>query len=447
MSTALVRYGHELAMPEPKDADTVIEEVRLAKRQLTLVDPGPAVAARIEEVRRCFLDFVNRLSEHARLALHNVSRYGETTYNNAFGLVSAKMQQFHNAGRDLLSTTLQRSSDAYTDVDRDRIVEDLRPKLGALSIGVGAAVGGTPNEENIEVGARAFFGTVQRTVIRTSKKPEAFVDRFLKACTQGDADYLVLYVLPVDDPQKRKEAVTIVVDRVLASLPDATLSPEDKAKLVSTIDTFLTSVREGKNPYTLSVGEGVLSGTLPEVVPLDVSRPAGSLRTWIRERAQAVRNLPGNRRNVSGPSGMPSLPYPPLVEASPQYLEGVMLLYWNNGEVDENRLEDASSIDDLVAEIEAAHKSRPGMQCVGAYFYDKHALEKTLLLLPRGSRVRMQLQGTGKICSIVRKEDGSLAIDDLFGNPPRELIGVTQEEILRAPYTYFSVRRVSLDVE
>lgn len=441
MSHHLVRHiDQQLTVDEPRSADAVIEEIVHAKRFLDAVNPGPTVVTHIEEVRRHYLDFVDRLSEHARLALLQVTHRG-AEYKNALGVVSEKMHQFHQVGRDLLTTVRNRSREAFTQVDCELFIRDLGVYLAPLQIAGSTVTQQQRQNFALDVAYGNFtFGQVQEQRVNQYSS-ETFIARFSKAFTRDEADYLVLYVLVLDDTNDRRSCIEKVVDRVLGNMKTA-LPEKENAALVDRIADFIGTVRRGKNPYTLSIGEGAISGTLPEIATLDVNKPAESIRTWMANRARANGQSNGNATAAGSSS---RLPYLPLIEADPRYIQGTMLVYWNNGVIDEHRMENEESVQELIKDVQIVRKSHPGLQCVGCYFYDKHALEKTLLLLPRKAMVQLRLRGTNKICSIVRGSEGSLEIQNLFGNPPPELMDVTQEEILNNPYQYFSMKEITLD--
>lgn len=469
MSTNLVKQTG------PGTADQLITTIVHARTMLRpdVIQPGPTIGPRIEEVRRQYLAFVDTLSEHARVALLREMTSKDGDYQGALKIVDDKMGKFHEAGQALLGQASERSKEVYTGVEGDQMNEDIFHYLSVHA----------PALHNV---------TVQRTKdarpvadngftfgeLAASSKPEVistpFVDEFRKAWTPDFAEYVMLYVVVLDEASEREAVVDTLVDKALAAIPDVKILPQYRDSVVKTIAAFVTMVRDGKDPltgeknpypncYTNKIGDGVIRGTLPEVVPFDDDDVEGTVRQWMSDRAlittgtlpvQSVPVVPPKtKKKQKGPKTPPVVPaepvrepiLPPLSEKSSDHLEGIMVVYWNNGQVDEVAMRDKASVTQLLKEIHDTKVNDKRMRVVGMYFHDKHEFEETLILLPEGAKVHAQLKKGDKICSFARKADGTLVVGDLFGNAPQELHGVTQADILRDPFKYFSVRNIALD--
>lgn len=445
MNTSLVRSSLGLTETTPRTPEAMMIEIVNLRRQLGAVDAGSTILSRLDQTRRRLELLLDLLSEHARVALLDVSNSGEDAYLNALPIVAQKMSDVHVRGRDLFKTVNERAKQSFTDVEHSRFITDLGLSLRALSFAVRPVIEVREEGKNTPIVDRLVrfdFGTSRTT--QKESVSDTLLQRFMGAFGRNEIDNLLLYVMPVDDATLRDKAVQAVVNRVIAKMRGVDVSADEKAGFVKAIADFMTSIRTGKNPYIRKAGEVVIAGTLPEIIDFQPGKKLmENIREWMKARAQKN----GTKKNGSANGGLPPLMYPELSEKSAKFIEGVLLLYWNNGFVDEQVMSDQESIKALQQEIVLMEKNHPGIQCVGAYFHDKHMLEETLLFLPRGAQVQMKLRGTDKVCSIIRSDDGSLVIDDLFGNPPPLLMGVSQEDILANPFEYFSAKGIALDTK
>ncbi len=439
----------DLVTQDSNTVDGLIAELKHVKEVLTTTDAATIVPG-IEKAHRLMQKRMDLLSEQARVALLDARRYGSEVYENAFALISEKMGEFHDAVEALLEMIDKRSQEAFTQVDNLRFVHDIGAFLHQQKIGQSTIVEKSEGEMNW---SNPTFGKAKPGKVEMNKNV-TMLDRFLKAFKEDFADYIILYVIVLDKPERRKNAITTIVDKVEKGMGVA-LPKEDKVTFIEKISDFATSIRNKKNPYTLKAGEGVINGTLPEVVKFDAKNIKGSTQEWMKNRAtmepkNGKRNGKKSKKDevtaIVEAKTAEGLTLPPIIEAGPDFVEGVMYLYWNNGEVEEASLQTPADKDAMVAAIEKKVKDNEKLPLkVNGHFYDKHALEQSFLLLPRGESMHLRLKGTDKVCRIVRMDDGSLEVRDFGGNPPEELADVTQEKLLEDPYRYFSVKGIGLD--
>jgi hypothetical protein len=347
--------------------------------------------------------------------------YKPSSLNNAQKLMAQFLRKLHVEAEKFFDAANKRTCTIRASVDTQRFAHDLMQYAQ-----VEPADGMTTEEETPLEGRKYSFASMIEGGAIHAGSPE---QQFFESFQEVDIQHLLLDILTVDDEAKRTEYIAKVVQNV-ASKTGTEIAPDIQGRLTETISRFLADLRANNrpSPYHLRVSDHAIVGTLPEVIKVGTD-PEASTREWLQNRTKEVTEV----------DGMPSYQCGLERKGEPA---GNLLVYRGTGEVEQENVNDASRIIEVVknAYADPNEARRP----VGLYFIDKNEFEETVLSLPvdRRGLLHVRLHGTDTECVLYRDAEGVLHIEDMHQQRPAALRnhGITDQEVIQDPFKFFDVK-------
>jgi hypothetical protein len=413
---------------QPKNPSEVLSLLNQFQNSLAVTPRGPQLAQSIENIRTKTMLILEKWSVDAQAALANFARQNPEYTAEAELKVASLCAEVHSAIKNVIDTANDRSMDIRASVDSKRFINDL-----ALFLKVSSSSDTEP--KTLGISAPSGMNFVELVIGGDIEKRKSIENIIIDNINEADIQKLLLDVMSEKSSDARADYMARILEEICER--ESQKTGKGKAKVNGMKDkliAFIDQIKMGRNPYILRTSDHAILGVLAEAI----APTKESWNTWKQTRGLKQR-----------PNGTAIPQYSPETGRH-QELQGRLVMHGGTGIIEDIRIENdkvaetGKSADEVVfANIEqedVAHRA------AGIYFVDGEELMDTLTYLPVGhsSALSMRIHKTDIVCDIYRDENGELIIEDEHGQRPSPLRNVKNEDILKDPLTYFSVREMKI---